>query len=120
MSVRPDDLAYVIYTSGSTGRPKGVEVEHRNVVGFIEAMHRAPGLAADEILLAVTTLSFDIAGLEIWLPLSVGARVMIASRTDALDGERLIIRCTARYHSAPGYAGDLAAPARCGLVGRES
>lgn len=89
VAVKPSDLAYVIYTSGSTGRPKGVEVEHRNVVAFIDAMQRAPGLTASDVLLAVTTLSFDIAGLELWLPLSVGARIIIASRTDALDGERL-------------------------------
>jgi amino acid adenylation domain-containing protein len=89
VAVKPSDLAYVIYTSGSTGRPKGVEVEHRNVVAFIDAMQRAPGLTASDVLLAVTTLSFDIAGLELWLPLSVGARIIMASRTDALDGERL-------------------------------
>jgi amino acid adenylation domain-containing protein len=87
--VQPDDLAYVIYTSGSTGRPKGVEIEHRNVVSFLEAMRRQPGLAPSDRLLAVTTLAFDIAGLEIWLPLSVGATVVIASRTDVLDGARL-------------------------------
>ncbi len=89
-SVRPEDVAYVIYTSGSTGRPKGVQVEHRNVVSFLEAMRREPGLTADDVLLAVTTLSFDIAGLEIWLPLMVGARIIIASRDDTLDGTALI------------------------------
>ncbi len=88
--VRPEDLAYVIYTSGSTGRPKGVEVEHRNVVNFLNAMQREPGLAATDTLLAVTTLAFDIAELEIWLPLSIGARVVIASHADVLDGEQLI------------------------------
>jgi amino acid adenylation domain-containing protein len=87
--VQPDDLAYVIYTSGSTGRPKGVEIEHRNVVSFLEAMRREPGLTSSDRLLAVTTLAFDIAGLEIWLPLSVGATTVIASRSDALDGTRL-------------------------------
>jgi amino acid adenylation domain-containing protein len=90
VDVRPDDLAYVIYTSGSTGRPKGVEVEHRQVVSFLRAMQREPGMTAADRLLAVTTLSFDIAGLEIWLPLSVGAQVVIASRTDVLDGARLM------------------------------
>ena len=88
--IGPSDLAYVIYTSGSTGRPKGVAVEHRNVVAFLEAMRREPGLGPADVLLAVTTLSFDIAGLEIWLPLSVGAKVVIASRADVLDGDRLI------------------------------
>jgi amino acid adenylation domain-containing protein len=88
--VAPDDVAYVIYTSGSTGRPKGVQVEHRNVVSFLDAMRREPGLNESDVLLAVTTLSFDIAGLEIWLPLSVGAKVVLASKTDVAVGDRLI------------------------------
>jgi amino acid adenylation domain-containing protein len=85
----PEDLAYVIYTSGSTGRPKGVQVEHRNVVSFLEAMRHEPGMRATDLLLAVTTLSFDIAGLEMWLPLSVGGRIVIAARADTVDGTRL-------------------------------
>jgi amino acid adenylation domain-containing protein len=89
VEVKAEDRAYVIYTSGSTGRPKGVEVEHRNVVAFLEAMRRKPGITADDALLAVTTLSFDIAGLEMWLPMMVGARIVIASRSEVLDGERL-------------------------------
>jgi amino acid adenylation domain-containing protein len=86
----PHAIAYTIYTSGSTGRPKGVEVEHCNVVAFLEAMRREPGCTDDDVLLAVTTLSFDIAGLELWLPLMVGARIVVASKSDVLDGERLI------------------------------
>jgi amino acid adenylation domain-containing protein len=86
---KPEDLAYVIYTSGSTGHPKGVQVEHRNVVSFLEAMRREPGLGENDVLLAVTTLSFDIAGLEMWLPLMVGGCIVVASRTDVLDGYRL-------------------------------
>jgi amino acid adenylation domain-containing protein len=89
VQVDPEDRAYVIYTSGSTGRPKGVEVEHRNMVAFLEAMRREPGLGEKDVLLAVTTLSFDIAGLELWLPLGVGARVVIASRADTGDADRL-------------------------------
>jgi amino acid adenylation domain-containing protein len=89
VAVRPDDLAYVIYTSGSTGRPKGVEIEHRNLVAFLDAMRREPGLDPNDVLLAVTTISFDIAGLELWLPLSTGARVVLAARADAIDAERL-------------------------------
>jgi amino acid adenylation domain-containing protein len=90
VAIRPEDLAYVIYTSGSTGRPKGVQVEHRNMVSFLEAMRREPGLSSSDILLAVTTPAFDIAGLEFWLPLSVGAHIIIASRSDVLDGSNLI------------------------------
>jgi amino acid adenylation domain-containing protein len=85
-----ESLAYVIYTSGSTGRPKGVAVRQRGVVNFLRSMRRAPGLAADDVLLAVTTLSFDIAGLELLLPLTVGARVALADRDTAADGRRLL------------------------------
>ena len=85
----PEDLAYVIYTSGSTGRPKGVEIPHRAVVNFLCSLRETPGLSSEDRLLAVTTLSFDIAGLELYLPLVVGARVMLASRTMAGDGRRL-------------------------------
>ncbi|MBC8086588.1 MAG: non-ribosomal peptide synthetase, partial [Phycisphaerae bacterium] len=88
-TVSATDLAYVIYTSGSTGRPKGVEVEHRSVVNFLRAMAREPGFAPQDVMLAVTTPSFDIAGLEIFLPLVCGARVVIASRAEVLSGEQL-------------------------------
>jgi amino acid adenylation domain-containing protein len=86
---RPGDPAYVIYTSGSTGRPKGVVVPHRGVVNFLTHMAREPGLSRADTLLAVTTLSFDIAALEIFLPLTTGARVEIATREVAADGARL-------------------------------
>ena len=89
LDARPEDPAYVIYTSGSTGQPKGVVVPHRAVVNFLASMAREPGLAADDVLVAVTTLSFDIAVLELQLPLSVGATVVIASRDEALSGQTL-------------------------------
>ncbi|GAA1090782.1 non-ribosomal peptide synthetase [Tsukamurella spumae] len=81
--------AYLLYTSGSTGRPKGVRVSHRNVVTFLEAMRAEPGLAPSDTLLAVTSPSFDIAILELLLPLAAGARVVIADGDDARDGDRL-------------------------------
>jgi amino acid adenylation domain-containing protein len=87
--VTPDSLAYVLYTSGSTGRPKGVEVTHGNVVNFLESMAGEPGVTESDVLLAVTTLSFDIAVLEILLPLIVGGRKVIAPREVAADGARL-------------------------------
>jgi len=83
--VSPESVAYVLYTSGSTGKPKGVQVPHRAVVNFLTSMAREPGLSADDRLLAVTTLSFDIAGLELFLPLTVGAEMVIASREQASD-----------------------------------
>ncbi|MDE2176580.1 MAG: amino acid adenylation domain-containing protein, partial [Betaproteobacteria bacterium] len=82
---RPDDPAYLIYTSGSTGRPKGVEVPHRAAVNFLHSMAREPGLQSDDVLLAVTTLSFDIAVLELLLPLTVGARVVLADHAQSRD-----------------------------------
>ncbi|MBX9790192.1 MAG: amino acid adenylation domain-containing protein [Pirellulales bacterium] len=88
-TTHPEQLAYVIYTSGSTGTPKGVQIEHRQLVNFLESFSRQPGLTACDALLAVTTISFDIAGLELFLPLYVGARVVVASREAAADGEQL-------------------------------
>jgi amino acid adenylation domain-containing protein len=78
IAITHDDLAYVIFTSGSTGKPKGVQISHGALVNFLESMSRSPGLSADDVLLAVTTISFDIAGLELYLPLYVGARVNIS------------------------------------------
>src|SRR5205085_1518806 len=71
----PRDPAYVIYTSGSTGRPKGVVVPHGALVNFLLSMRQSPGLDAHDVLAAVTTISFDIAALELYLPWLVGARV---------------------------------------------
>jgi amino acid adenylation domain-containing protein len=89
-----ENLAYVIYTSGSTGKPKGVQIPHRAVVNFLTSMSHQPGVTAQDRLLAVTTLSFDIAGLEIYLPLSVGASVEIVSRLVSSDGNQLLSRIT--------------------------
>jgi amino acid adenylation domain-containing protein len=80
-----DALAYVIYTSGSTGRPKGVMLPHRALANFVLTLARRPGFAAGETLVAVTSLSFDIAGLEVYLPLVAGGRVVVASRAETLD-----------------------------------
>jgi len=85
----PDELAYVIYTSGSTGAPKGVEVPRSAVSNFLTSMAHTPGITADDVLVAVTTLSFDIAALELFLPLTVGACTHVAGRDVVTDGERL-------------------------------
>jgi amino acid adenylation domain-containing protein len=83
------DVAYVIYTSGSTGKPKGVQVGHGALVNFLESMRTEPGIQKDDRLLAVTTLCFDIAGLEMYLPLVAGAQIEIATRSATLDPARL-------------------------------
>ena len=85
-----DHLAYVIYTSGSTGRPKGVQIPHRALVNFLCSMQREPGLTSADTVLSVTTISFDIFGLELFLPLISGAKVVLVERDDAADGARLI------------------------------
>ena len=86
ISHNADQLAYVIYTSGSTGRPKGVEICHRSVVNLLTSMAREPGFEREDTLLAVTTIAFDIAALELFLPLVVGGTVAIAGYEEARDG----------------------------------
>jgi amino acid adenylation domain-containing protein len=87
-----DDPVYLIYTSGSTGRPKGVVISHGNLSNFLNSMKGEPGLSEDDVLAAVTTISFDIAGLELYLPLMVGARIEMVDQETASDGELLKMR----------------------------
>lgn len=120
-----DDLAYAIFTSGSTGRPKGVEITHRSLVNFLAGMCREPGFSAEDVLLAVTTISFDIAALELLLPLYAGATVCIAQQPG--NPERLlsdIARChptvmqatpaTWKLLIAAGWTGDERLKILCG------
>ncbi|HEU5381967.1 MAG TPA: amino acid adenylation domain-containing protein, partial [Ktedonobacteraceae bacterium] len=86
---RPFNLAYLMYTSGSTGKPKGVQILHHSLLNFLLSMQQQPGLDEQDILLAITTISFDIAGLELFLPLLCGARVVIASQEAVGDSVRL-------------------------------
>ncbi|HEY9126062.1 MAG TPA: amino acid adenylation domain-containing protein, partial [Acidobacteriaceae bacterium] len=76
--IADDDLAYVIFTSGSTGKPKGVEITHGALKNFLAAMQQAPGFTVEDRVLAVTTVSFDIAGLELFLPIFTGGEAAIA------------------------------------------
>ncbi|MEU7318205.1 amino acid adenylation domain-containing protein [Streptomyces sp. NPDC007083] len=85
----PSDPAYVIYTSGSTGRPKGVRVPHRALTNFLWSMAREPGFGPGDTLLALTTVCFDISGLELYLPLITGGTVEILPAAAAKDGLRL-------------------------------
>ena len=85
-----EQSAYLLYTSGSTGRPKGVAVPHRAVVNFLISMARQPGLTAEDVFVSVTTVSFDIFGLELYLPLMVGARLILPSQETTTDGTKLL------------------------------
>ncbi|WP_298911223.1 amino acid adenylation domain-containing protein [uncultured Nostoc sp.] len=89
-NITSNNLAYVIYTSGSTGQPKGVQIQHRSAVNLLNAVAEEPGLTAEDTLLSVTSLSFDIAVSEIFLPLSVGAKLVLVSREVAADGTQLL------------------------------
>jgi amino acid adenylation domain-containing protein len=124
---RPDDLAYVIYTSGSTGRPKGVAVRHGALINFLCSMKHEPGLAGSDVVAAVTTMSFDIAGLELFLPWIAGAKVELISREVAADGAALAEQLSAcgatllqatpatwRLLLEAGWSGDTRLRALCG------
>ncbi|MEM9924049.1 MAG: amino acid adenylation domain-containing protein [Cyanobacteria bacterium P01_D01_bin.50] len=89
VDIKGSNLAYVIYTSGSTGKPKGVQLQHQGVVNFLVSMSKQPGLSEQDILCSVTTISFDIAGLELYLPLIVGAKLVLASQEVAASGAPL-------------------------------
>ncbi|MFF0370051.1 amino acid adenylation domain-containing protein [Micromonospora sp. NPDC005087] len=123
----PDDLAYVLYTSGSTGRPKGVRVSHASVVNLLTAMADVPGLNADDTLVALTTFAFDISVLELFLPLVVGARVVVAGRDVGYDAgalaellraeEATVLQATPatwRLLLAAGWTGEPGLRALCG------
>ncbi|EPH43453.1 non-ribosomal peptide synthetase [Streptomyces aurantiacus] len=87
--VAADDLAYVIYTSGSTGRPKGVMIPHRGFTNLLDSLRREPGMDAADTLFAVTTISFDMAQVELFLPLVCGARVHVCDSPTLKDVDRL-------------------------------
>ncbi len=90
IGLKGNDLVYVIYTSGSTGTPKGVKISHHNLLNFLLSMQISPGISSRDKLLAVTTISFDIAGLELFLPLIAGAEVVITENEEARDGRILL------------------------------
>lgn len=90
VTVKLNNLVYVIYTSGSTGRPKGVEITHQALTNFLLSMKKTPGLTDCDVVLALTTISFDIATVELFLPLIVGARIVLVSREEASNGAGLL------------------------------
>ncbi|KAI6717257.1 beta-ketoacyl synthase domain-containing protein [Diplocarpon mali] len=90
VGVRPEDLAYVIFTSGSTGKPKGVEITHGAMSNFLLSMRREPGCTENDRLLAITTISFDIAVLELFLPLLCGATSIVAQSHEVKDPSALL------------------------------
>jgi len=87
--VTSEDLAFVIYTSGSTGNPKGVQIQHCALTNLLLSMKRLHALAEDDTVLAVTSISFDISNLEIYLPLISGVKLVVASRNDVFDPSAL-------------------------------
>lgn len=90
VQVSGHNLAYILYTSGSTGKPKGVLIEHHSLVNLLLSMTKMPGINEQDVLLAVTTVSFDIAGLEMYLPLVTGATILLEDTQTAKDGSELL------------------------------
>ncbi|MFT7559459.1 MAG: amino acid adenylation domain-containing protein [Flavobacteriales bacterium] len=125
LTLNSERLAYTIFTSGSTGRPKGVQIAHSALNNFLHSMAHTPGLSSEDRLLSVTTISFDIAALEIYLPILVGASVDIADQSATLDPEKLQERlasanfiqatpATFRMLLQNGWAGDKKLKVLCG------
>ncbi|RRB02255.1 non-ribosomal peptide synthetase [Larkinella rosea] len=90
VTVLATDRVYILYTSGSTGKPKGVQITHRNLVNFLLSMQTAPGIRSEDKLLGVTTISFDISGLELYLPLMSGAELVLTDAESSKDGRVLL------------------------------
>jgi surfactin family lipopeptide synthetase A len=90
----PTNLAYVIYTSGSTGNPKGVEVCHQSQANLLTYLKHTPGLTSSDTLLAVTTICFDTSTADMYLPLLVGAKIVLVSSEVAADGFQLLATLT--------------------------
>jgi amino acid adenylation domain-containing protein len=90
VKVGTDELAYLLYTSGSTGKPKGVPITHRNLVNFLCSMIEKPGIKETDKLLSITTISFDIAGLELFIPLLKGAKLVLTNEETVKDSRLLL------------------------------
>ncbi|MBD1391852.1 non-ribosomal peptide synthetase [Mucilaginibacter glaciei] len=90
VEVTGKDLAYILYTSGSTGKPKGVQIPHGALVNLELSMQKKPGMTPADKILAVATISFDIAGLDLYLPLVTGAQIVLADSLTAKDGRALL------------------------------
>jgi len=90
VNVQGTDLVYILYTSGSTGLPKGVQITHQNLNNLLYSFQNRPGIGPDDILLAVTTISFDMSVVELFLPLVSGALLIIASSEAVKDGRLLL------------------------------
>ncbi len=84
-----DDIAYVLYTSGSTGKPKGVQISHRALSNMLVAVSHDVALTSSDVVLATTTISFDISTFELFAPLIAGAHLVVAPRSVAIDGKLL-------------------------------
>jgi len=87
---QPDSIAYILYTSGSTGKPKGVKVTHLGLSNLLQSIQKSPGMDADDVMLQTTTISFDIAELEVYLPLICGGLLVIADAEKVKDGRALL------------------------------
>ncbi len=88
--VRTTEAVYILYTSGSTGKPKGVPINHQNLLNLLFSVKNSPGMSEKDIFLSITTISFDIFELELYLPLLSGGVLIIADKDTARDGRKIL------------------------------
>lgn len=94
IDVNPENInSYIIYTSGSTGKPKGVVISNSNLLNFIIGINKKVNIKKEDNVVSITTVCFDIFGLEIWVTLSYGATMIFANEVECVNGNELSRLC---------------------------